>query len=99
MRWDKLDADTRLTVKALILKKLRRRDYWGGKHTSIDNLKKGVKIHLRGDVPSIAEEMIKEGLLLHHPTGYGTQISLNPQKKAEIDRIIKEVLGDEPEVK
>ncbi|MGD0953626.1 MAG: hypothetical protein ABR985_14755 [Methanotrichaceae archaeon] len=43
--------------------------------------------------------MIKEGLLLHHPTGYGTQVSLNPQKKAEIDRIIKEVLSDGPEVK
>jgi hypothetical protein len=54
----------------------------GGKHTSIDNLKKGVKIHLRGDVSGIAEEMI-----------------LNPQKKAEIDRIIKEVLSDGPEVK
>ncbi|VVB63202.1 Uncharacterised protein [uncultured archaeon] len=46
----------------------------------------------------IAEEMIKEGLLLHHPTGYGTQVSLNSQKKGEIDRIIKEVLGGEPEV-
>lgn len=88
-----------MTVKALILKKLRRRDYWGGKHTSIDNLKKGVKIHLRGDVSGIVEEMIKEGLLLHHPTSYGTQVSLNPRKKAEIDRIIKEILSDEPDVK
>jgi hypothetical protein len=98
MRWDKLHADTRLTVKALILKKLRRRDYWCGKHTSIDNLKKSLKIHLRGDVPGIADELIKEGLLLHHPTSYGTQVSLNPQMKAEIDRFIKEVLGDEQEV-
>jgi hypothetical protein len=43
-----------------------------------------------------AEELIKEGLLLSHPTGYGTQVSLNPQRKAEIDRIIKENLDEEP---
>ena len=31
--------------------------------------------------------------------GYGTQVSLNPQRKAEIDKIIKEVLGEESEVR
>jgi hypothetical protein len=90
-----LDADTGEILKAQILKKLRRRDYWGGKHTSIDNLQKSVKTHLRWGVPRIVEDMIKEGLLLHHPTSYGTQVSLNPQRKAEIDKIIKEVLGEE----
>jgi hypothetical protein len=89
---ESLDAYTSLIIKAQVLKKLRRRDYWGGRHTSIDNIQKSVKSHLRGDVPRIAEDMIKEGLLLHHPTSYGTQVSLNPQRKAEIDKIIKEVL-------
>lgn len=84
------------TITAELLKKLRRRENWGGRHTALDNAIKGVPSHLRGEMRETAEELIKEGLLLSHPTGYGIQVSLNPQRKAEIDRIIKEVLGEEP---
>ncbi|MDD1760822.1 MAG: hypothetical protein LUQ59_01185 [Methanothrix sp.] len=81
-----------LTLKAQILKKLRRHNCWGGKHTSIENLQKGIKSDLRGDVPGIAEELIKEKLLLDHPTSYEIQVSLNPKKKAEIDGIVNKGL-------
>ncbi|VVB65024.1 Uncharacterised protein [uncultured archaeon] len=84
------------TLKASLLKKLRRRDNWGESHTSFDDLPRGFRKDLRGSVKDIAEELIKEGLLLSHPTSYGTQVSLNPKKKAEIDKIIKEVLSEEP---
>jgi len=83
-----------LILKAQILKKLRRRDYWGEKHTAFDELPKGLPKHLRGDAKEAAEEMIKESLLLSKPTSYGEQVSLNPQRKADIDRIIKDVLDE-----
>ena len=87
------------TLKAELLKKLHRRGNWGESHTAFDDLPKGFRKDLRGDVKDIAEDLIKDGLLSSHPTSYGTQVSLNPQKKTEIDRIIKEVLGEEPKVK
>jgi hypothetical protein len=51
-----LDADTGMILKAQILEKLCRRDYWDGKHASIGNLQKSVKTNLRGDVPRFVEE-------------------------------------------
>jgi hypothetical protein len=84
-----------MIIKAELLKKLRRRDNWGESHTSFDDLPKSFRKDLRGNVKDIAEDLIKEGLLLSHPTAYGAQVSLDPKKKAEIDRIIKEVLGEE----
>jgi hypothetical protein len=83
-----------LILKAQILKKLRRRDYWGEKHTAFDELQKGLPKHLRGDAKDAAEELLKEGLLLPKSTAYGRHVSLNPQRKTDIDRIIKEALGD-----
>jgi hypothetical protein len=84
------------TLKAQILKKLRRLGYWGGRHTAFDELPKGIPKDLRGDAKEVAEELITEWLLLSKQTGYGRHVSLNPQRKADIDRIIKEGLGEEP---
>jgi len=88
-----------MIIKAELLKKLRRRENWGESHTSFDDLSKSFRKDLRGYVKDIAEDLIKERLLLSHPTSYGTQVSLNPQRKAEIDRVIKEVLGEDSEVR
>jgi len=41
----------------------------------------------------IAEELFRDGLLSKKPTGYGLQVSLNPNKAQEIKRRIKEQLG------
>lgn len=89
--------ENRTALRAILLKKLRRRDNWGGSHTALDDLPKGFPKDLRGKVKDIAEDLIKEGLLLSHPTSYGTQVSLDPQRKADIDKIIKEILGEESE--
>jgi len=83
-----------LTLKAQILKKLRRRDNWGGSHTAFDDLPKGMPKHLRGEAKDAAKDLISEGLLIPKQTSYGLHVSLNPQRKADIDKIIKEVLGD-----
>lgn len=71
-------------IKAKILKKLHRHGYWGGRHTSFDNLPKGFEKSFRGVVKDTAEELIDEGLLKGKPTSYGIEISLNPEKKKEI---------------
>ena len=86
--------DTKRVLKAQILKKLRRRDNWGGSHTAFDDLTKGIPKHLRGEAKKASKELISEGLLITKQTNYGLHVSLNPQRKADIDKIIKDVLGE-----
>jgi len=82
------DEEFRNVLRATILKKLKRRGKWGRAHTSFDGLTSGIPKHLRGLAKEVAEELIKEGLLLAKPTSYGLEVSLNPVRKAEIDEII-----------
>jgi len=89
-----LKQDIALVLKAQILKKLRRRDIWGGCHTAFDELPKSLPKHLRGQARKVAEELISEGLLIPKQTGYGLHVSLNPQRKADIDKIINDGLGE-----
>lgn len=71
-----------------LLRKLFYLGKWGGSHTSIDNLPKGFPKHLRGEVKSIAQDLIKKNLLLAKPTSYGIEVSLNPERKKEIEDIL-----------
>lgn len=89
------NEELRNVLKTTILKKLKRRGKWGHAHTSFDKLTSGIPKHLRGLAKKVAEELIKEGLLLAKSTSYGLEVSLNPRRKAEIDRIIEEYLGKE----
>jgi hypothetical protein len=83
-----------LILKAQILKKLRRRGNWGGSHTAFDDLPKSTPKHLRGKAKDAAEELISEGLLIPKQTGYGLHVSLNPQRKADIDKLINDILNE-----
>ncbi|AEB68150.1 MULTISPECIES: hypothetical protein [Methanothrix] len=83
-----------MILKAQILKKLRRHGYWGGRHTAYDDLTKGIPKHLRGQAKDAAEELIIGEFLLPKQTGYGLHVSLNPQKKADIDNLIRDVLKE-----
>jgi len=89
-----LKQDMAQVLKAQMLKKLRRRDIWGGCRTAFDELPKGLPKHLRGQARKAAEELISEDLLMLKQTSYGLHVSLNPQRKADIDKIIKDVLGE-----
>lgn len=79
-------------IAQTILRKLKYLGKWGGSHTSIDNLPKGFPKHIRGDVKDVAKELIKKNLLLAKPTSYGLEVSLNPEKKKEIEEITSKVL-------
>ncbi len=75
-------------IKGFIIKKLFQHGYLGGRHTSIDNLPKGLPSHIRGDAKKVTKELIKLEILIVKPTSYGVQVSLNPRKKDEIMRYI-----------
>lgn len=85
----KLSNEVYNNIRVHILRKLAIHNVWGAKHTSPDNMQKGLPQHLRGAVKDVSNDLIKEGLLLSHPTSYGLQISLNPRKADEIKSILE----------
>ena len=76
-------------IACAVLRKLAYMGKWSGNHTSFDNLPKGFPKHLRGEVKKVAKELIKEGLLKSKPTHYGLEVSLNPDKKREIENLCR----------
>jgi hypothetical protein len=85
----KLSDEDYNKIKLHILRKLVVHTTWGGKHTSFDNLQKGLPNELRGSCREVANDLIKEGILLSHPTSYGLQVSLNPRRAEEIKNILR----------
>lgn len=77
-------------VSRSILRKLLYDNRIGARHISIENLKTGFPSHLKGDVDKRLKKMVRENLVLKHPTSYGPQFALNPQRL----RDIIEMLGD-----
>lgn len=77
-------------IKRFILRKLVRHRMWMHKHTSIHNLPKGLPDYLRGrkEVRKRIDELLKKGFLLSKPTNYGLEVSLNINRKKEIEEII-----------
>ncbi len=85
-------------VKAVILHKLFMRKCWGGKHTSFDNLKKGVNIQELGKeglkrIDKIGKELIRDSMM-SKPTHYGLEVSLNPRLSQEITLLIRRYFTD-----
>lgn len=77
-------------IEKTVLRKLVYMGKWGGAHTAFDNLPKGFPKHIRGDVKEVAQKLIKKQFLLAKPTSYGVEVSLNPQKKKEIEELTRE---------
>jgi len=74
--------------EAKILYKLMRLGKWEHAHTSIDNLIKGFPKHKRGDIRKLIPKLIKRGFIHVKPTAYGIEVSLNIEKKKEIEELI-----------
>jgi len=79
--------DEQMTIKKFIVRKLYRKRMWMHKHTNINNLPKGLSNELRSSkqVKKAIESLLKEGILLSKPTHYGLEVSLNINKKREIE--------------
>ncbi len=92
--------DTAL-LKRLILQKLIRSNVWGGKHTPLDFIKKGVPEHYRNThkgqkalEEALKELVNKEWIVMTlKRTGSGSDghISLNPRKVSEIKQFLEEI--------
>jgi hypothetical protein len=82
-------------LKASILHKLAIKRKWGESHTAFESVAKGVPLHMKGKFQDLAHELIKAGLIVRKPTGYGLQISLNVKRSGEINAIIRKYLSEE----
>ena len=88
-------------LKRLILQKLVRANAWGGKHTPIDFVIKGMPEHYRNThkgqktIEKALKELTNNEWLVSLPkrTGKGTgeHISLNPRKVSEIKQFLESV--------
>ena len=76
-------------VEKVILEKMFRHGYIGGKHTSEDNIPKGFPKHLQGDARKALKSLIRQGYVIPKTTSYGLQVSLNSRRIAEIRQILE----------
>ena len=77
-------------VSKAILRKLFYDNRIGKRHISLENLKTGFPSHAKGDVDKKLKKLVKENLILHHPTSYGPQFALNPQRIQDIITMIQD---------
>lgn len=73
-----------------ILSKMAFAGIIGGRHTSSESIKRGFPSHQKGDVDKTIKKLVKSNLVLHHPTSYGVQYSLNPRMLDEIRKIVQD---------
>jgi hypothetical protein len=60
----------------------------GGRHISLEDLRTGCPSHERSNVEKTLKKLVKENLVVQHPTSYGMQYALNPQRIGEIMKIL-----------
>ncbi len=88
-------------LKKLILQKLVRGNIWGGKHTPIDFIIKGIPEYYRNthkgkkDVEKTIKELLRNEwvIILIKRTGKDSSnhISLNPRKVSEIKQFLEKI--------
>jgi len=74
-------------VQKRVLKKLYFERMIGGKHTSVEAIKRGFPSHEKGHVDKKLKKLIKANLVLQHPN-YGMQYNLNHEKIEVIMKIL-----------
>ncbi len=75
-------------ISTFILEKMYRNRIIGGRHISLEDLRTGCPSHERGNIEKSLKKLVKENLILQHPTSYGMQYALNPQRIEEIMKIL-----------
>ena len=78
-------------IKLHILKKLFDQRCWMHKHFSINNIPQGLPPHKRDSkiIKKAIDELTKNEWILSKPTHYGLELSLNIDKKKEIEEYIE----------
>ena len=72
-----------------VLERMVRHHWIGGKHTDIQNLRKGFERSRYAEVEAEINRLVKEGLIIVKPAFYGTQVSLNPRMLGEVKRSLE----------
>ena len=80
-------------VSKKILAKMFADHHIGARHISLENIKTGFPSHIKGDVEKNLKKLVKDNLVLQHPTSYGMQYALNPQRLQDIMKILGVDLG------
>lgn len=75
-------------ISLFVLEKLYRNRIVGAKHISLEDLRTGCPSHERGNIEKNLKKLVKENLVLQHPTSYGMQYTLNPQRLQDIMKIL-----------
>lgn len=81
-------------IRLHILKKLFDQRCWMHKHFNINNIPQGLPPHARDSriIKKAVDDLVKNKLLLSKPTHYGLELSLNIEKKKEIEEFIEKNL-------
>ena len=80
-----------MSIKRVILKKLFKHRYIGGRHTEIRNVIKGFPSNLLKDAKDEVKDLIRAGYLLAKVSTGEIHVSLNPRM---LDEIRKELGQD-----
>ena len=80
-------------IQLFVLEKLYRNRVVGAKHISLEDLRTGCPSHERGNIEKNLKKLVKENPVLQHPTSYGMQYALNPQRLQDIMKILGIDLG------
>jgi len=76
------------SISTFILEKMYRNRIIGRRHISLEDLRTGCPSHERGNIEKTLKKLVKENLVVQHPTSYGMQYALNPQRIDEIMKIL-----------
>lgn len=78
--------DLQIAIMKRTLRKLINLNIWGGRHTEIKNLQKGLPSHLRGtkEYKKAIKELIKLEFLNCKPSTGEIHVGLNSHKQREI---------------
>lgn len=77
------------SISEKILLRMVRHRWIGGKHTDIQNLRKGFERSRYGEIEEEISRLVKEGFIMPKPAFYGMHVSLNPAMLAEVKRLLK----------
>lgn len=76
------------SVSEAILRKLFYDNRIGARHLGLEDLKRGFPSHLKGDVDKKLKKLVKDNLIIPHPTSYGPQYALNPKRLQDVINIL-----------
>ncbi len=101
MPFSKIKMEEVDTLKRLVLNRLVRARLWGGKHTPLEFVKKGIPQHYRDthkgkkSLEAVIGELVNDGwlIILRKRTnkGFDDHISLNPRKVSEIKQFLEHI--------